>query len=142
VVSESIFAGGIAIADEEIFQQSGTARKLQDTVDVKADILVDANDIGKKADILIYADYQATEEGELFQLMLDENGSYLLWDGEIATLDAFQHQVTLEDIQSVTIYQGLLLETGILKVSVGYRLEDGTVVLSPEPIDLTVTHNE
>jgi len=77
VVSESIFAGGIAIADEEIFQQSGTARKLQDTVDVKADILVDANDIGKKADILIYADYQATEEGELFQLMLDENGSYL-----------------------------------------------------------------
>jgi hypothetical protein len=142
VESESTFAGGITVADEETFQQSNTVRKLQDAVNVKADILVDADDVGKHADILVYADYQATEDSEVFQLMLDEKGSYLIWDGEVASLEAFQSQVTLKAVQAITVYQGRLLETGILKITFGYRLEDGTVILSPETINLTVTGDE
>lgn len=139
ISTATTFAGGSAVNGAETFQQQASVAKLKETVNVKANISVDPEDMGQAADIFVYADYQATAGGDVFQLMLDENGSYLLWDGEVANLEPFQSQVALQESQLIDIYEGLLLEAGILKVSVGYRLKDGKVVLSSDVLQLTVT---
>jgi hypothetical protein len=53
-------------------------------------------------------------------------------------LVAFQAGITLGETQLINIYQGVLLYGGSLEVNFGYRKANGTVVLSPEMVGITI----
>jgi len=132
--TETTFAGGVSIAGKGTNQ----IRPISDVVDIQGNIRVDPTQVGKQADLLMYLTYQATPETEPVYLMKNRQGGIQLWDREIEHLVAFQEKVTLVPLLEVKIYQGVLVAPGILGIVFGYRLEDGSVVLSPQPIEVRV----
>lgn len=135
--STTTFRGGSAVNGGE-FKKVTTLQRLEDTVHLQGVIAVDPEDSGQTVALVVYATYQPTPEDEAVYLMVGENRGYYLWDQDIAHLMAFENAVTLGETQLVDIYQGVLLYTGTLEVNLGYRKPNGMVVLSSEPISITV----
>jgi hypothetical protein len=122
---------------------SGATVTLADTVTIRGELLVAPEDVGQTAELVAYAVYwplTASEEEETAPqyLMLDNLGQIWPWDENPATLMAFQTGVVLEPVQEVDIYQGHFLGTGELSIFLGYRLEDGTVVVSPTAVEVII----
>lgn len=137
VKTTTTFKGGIAINESE-FQSSVTPQKIEDVIDVKSLITVNPDDVGGKADLVVYAAYQATSTDKPILLMLDAKRGYHLWDEDVTNLVAFQEGVTLGETHLVDVYNGVLLYGGTLKVTIGYRKANGTVVLSPTTLDMAI----
>ncbi len=130
------FNGGIAV-NGQAYQAQATLN-LSDTVDVSGDIQVDATDVGKTADIVVYAEATLSSSPEKVYFMLGEGLTISMWDQNPATLVAFQRDVTLNTLHSVPMYSGHFIYPGTLKVFFGYRLADGTLVVNSQPIDITI----
>ena len=114
---------------------------LADTVTALGKIQVASEDIGKKAEIVVYAIYlpsSADATNSLQYLMLDTQGQVLSWDGKAENLVPFQSNIILEPLQIVYAYQGQLIEPAKVNVYLGYRLADGTIV-SSHVMDLTAS---
>ncbi len=112
---------------------------LCDQVTVRGDITVPPEQVGKPADIVVYAASKSSPEdtAETFY-MLGDNGSVLLWDGQPANLVPFQTNVILQPQHPVEMYQGQFALPGFLRVFFGYRLPDGTVVTNADSIDILI----
>lgn len=131
------FAGGISL-DTETFVQTTEIQATTDIVDIRGTIQVDATHIESRADIFVFVTYSVSPESEPVHLMLDKDRNILPWDENMANLVAFQEDVELTTEQRLEMYQGVLLNTGVIVVNYGYRLENGTVVYSADSINLTV----
>jgi len=130
------FAGGIAV-NGQAHQKSATV-SLADTVDVAGRITVYPDDVGETADIFVYAEATLTPSPKVQYFMLDRHSTVLTWDKKPENLVAFQHNVTLEETQSVLMYSGNFIYPGTLKVFFGYQLANGIVVVNEHPIDITI----
>ncbi len=141
LLTQTTFAGGIAIAEGEgNFHQVLTVR-LTNEVNIQGSVTVTPAHQNQVADILVFAAYKpllASLDSPPLYFMLDSTGNILPWNEVPATLVPFQ-QVTLNAVTEVKMYQGLFIATGSLKVSFGYRLPDGVVVTNSKTIDITIT---
>jgi hypothetical protein len=141
--SEAQFSGGIAI-NQDPFEEMATTT-LSDGIDIRGRIEIATEHRRKIVDSLVVVAYQPEkgkgerekEKGPVF-LMLDENGDILPWDFDMASLVTFQTVDTPTDVIEVPIYQGQLPATGIINIYFGYRLNNGTVVYSPQTLDIIV----
>jgi len=129
------FTGGIAINGQP--HQSTAVLNLSDTVEVTGQIAVRTTDVGKTADIFVYAEATLPPSPEVYHFMLGEGLNILVWDKNPANLATFM-SATLGTTQTVPMYQGTFFYPGTLKVYFGYRLLDGTVVTSGQAIDITI----
>ncbi len=134
------FSGGIAVNSASY--QTTMVQTLADPVDVMGDIIVDPADVGKTADIFVYADatLPVSEEIMYFMLGRDKEGNLIipLWDKHPSSLEAFIPSVILGSHQLVPMYSGKFIYPGTLKVHFGYRLENGTIAYNEQPIDITI----
>jgi len=136
---ESELTGGVAPLGGKVYQTQATVKVAADPVDVAGQIAVDPKHVGKEADLFVYAIYQEAADGEEFYLMRDGNGGIFLWNQQVADLVAFQAEAKLTAKQTLTLYKGVFLGKGLLKLFFGYRLKDnGTVVQSGEPLAVTI----
>ena len=130
------FLGGILV--EGRFEENV---QTDDIVFIQGLIKPDSEHIGKVADIIVVAEYIPSPDiaPEVpFYLLLDSHGKFIEWDGEIASLVAFKHNVTLSDIQAVDIYSGEISSAGTVDVWFGYRLENGAIIYNNFPISALI----
>lgn len=132
--TDTTLTGGISVNCGSVEQ---TVRQcLCDRVDIQGDLTVDNAHVGQRADIIVYAIYKpAPESMEKSFYMLDKNNVVHAWDENPSTLVAFQEGVTLQSKQPVSMYSGSFILPGFLQIFFGYRLSDGTLVVSQESID-------
>ncbi|GEM_PF-5319173 len=136
LTTDSSFAGGMSVGQD--FETSGTMQAQMQSVKIAGEIQVDTQDVGKMADLIVYFDYQA-ETGEVFPLMLDEQGGIFPRPAGFGELLPFKTGVTLSTLESLPIYEGILLATGELSIHFGYRLqEENKVVHSLQPVHIVV----
>ncbi|EIJ41601.1 BNR/Asp-box repeat protein [Beggiatoa alba B18LD] len=138
--SNARFFGGIAVneADPVI----SVSQHLSDKVRVDGQIKVAPEHVGQIADIVIYARFSVPEMPE-FQpvyFMLDNGVNVHVWNQDNSQLAAFKPAVTLNsELLDVSLYAGQFVATGMLNISFGYRLNDGTVISNEKTIDVTIT---
>ena len=144
------FAGGIAVNGASY--QNTTIAKPTDPVDITGVIMVDTTvapiHVGQSADIVVVAMYQpfintdlptpTPALGDPLFFMLEKNGGIHLWDLDFAKLVPFD-SITLDALQKISLYQKPLSVTGSVQMFFGYRLADGMLVFSIQPIDITIT---
>jgi hypothetical protein len=135
VYTSSIFEGGVSVEGSE--HQEQVTQSLREAVDVRGEVEVDSAHVDQFADIVVYAEFPTPAETLWF--MLDSNGIPQRWDGQPETLIAFRHDVPLESIQEIAMYEGHFLLPGYMKVYFGYRLQDGTLIRNSESINVTIT---
>lgn len=133
------FVGGISVEGRDFQQQ--VVQSLAEAVNIEGKIQVDEAHVGEVANIFVYAETTLPTEATFLYFMLDEASNILQWDKTPANLVAFKSDVTLEDTQTVSLYKGLFLSQGTLKVYFGYVLTDGTLVSNTQPIDITITES-
>jgi hypothetical protein len=142
VTTQTQMSGGISL-DGKTFKPTGEAKQLSDSVDLNGRIQADPAHVKQKVKVFVTLTYQASKDSaEKFFFKLSAAGGLLPWtEGDLASLkeDSFQSDVTLPATLDVTMYHGLLLATGVVNVTFGYLLEDGTAVQSPQPVELTVS---
>ncbi len=131
------FSGGIAVNDQP--PQPQAVLKIADTVDVTGTIMVNSSDVGKTADIFVYAEATLPPSEDKLYFMLGEGLTISLWDKKPANLVAFQRDVILDTVQTVSMYQGNFIYPGNLKIFFGYRLPEGTLVTNSDPITITIS---
>jgi len=134
----SQFNGGISINGKP-FTLSAT-QHLSDSVEINGEITVDPTHVTQAAKIVVYARYQpldAPAEQPPLYFMLDEQGTISPWDEDISHLRPYQ-SVNLEAVQSISLYQGQFIATGMLKLFFGYQLPNGTTVQHVQPIEITI----
>ncbi len=71
--------------------------------------------------------------------MLDSHGELISWDGNMASLVAFQQVETEAQPIEVQINNVPIVETGLWHFYIGYRLADGIVVYSPQSLEVNMT---
>ena len=113
-----------------IFSQS-------DEITITATFQPDSAHIGQNADLLTVAMFTPMGATQPLIFMRDETGGWQNWDGYFNTLTAVQVQQTLGNEQKLNVYQGTL-PAGRYQISVGYRLQDGTIVFNEQAIDFYV----
>lgn len=111
---------------------------LADEVDVRGELLVESAHVDQVADIVVFAYATIPGVEETLLLYLDSNGIPQLWDGKPETLAAFKPQVQLSAIHPVEMYSGHFLAPGTLKIYLGYRLQDGTLITNTKTIDADI----
>ncbi len=134
--ADTFFRGGIAINGGEY--QTQIMQSLHDNVDILGEMIVDCKHVGQEADIFIYAETTLPPLEGVFYFMLDEGKTILPWDQNPANLVALIPAIRLNQLETVPLYQGTFYYHGTLKVHFGYRLTDGTVVTSGEPIEIAI----
>ncbi len=114
--------GGIFLAEN--------AQLSTDEANIQAYINIDPNHVGQVADILVVVGITPAypEDAEENYLMFNTPQILEAWIPGLA-LTAFQTGVTLGDVELIKIFKGNFAgETGLLRVAVGYRLSNGTII--------------
>ncbi len=138
--------GGISV-NKSPLQQTATLN-MSDAVEIRGTITVDPKHAGKKAELVVYANYKpltASDSEPPIFYMLSDNGTVQLWDGERTQLATFKTIKKLpKKAQRVIIYKGQLLLPGKLQVFFGYRIKDpgkefdNLLVTNALPIELII----
>ncbi|MDM8568779.1 hypothetical protein QUF50_04560, partial [Thiotrichales bacterium HSG1] len=125
--SKDIFYGGIAVNSGDFSQE--TVLNSGDSVIVQGFINVADEHVGKKADIILVANYKPLNDEELF-FMVGEGLNIQVWNGDLNSLVAYETAINLEKNHIVSIYEGKLNDIGTWKVYFGYRLQDGKIMFN------------
>ncbi|EIJ44135.1 NAD pyrophosphatase/5''-nucleotidase NadN [Beggiatoa alba B18LD] len=141
VNKQASFAGGVSVQDNAFNPSLG--HKLAEKATVRGRIYVDPADVGKSAELVVYAAYKPilaanSPNVPATYFMLNTHNQILMWDGKPSTLVAYQTNVTLGAQQDVLLYDATWLTAGYLELSFGYRLSDGTLVVNDTPIKVTI----
>ncbi|MCV6638708.1 hypothetical protein [Candidatus Albibeggiatoa sp. nov. NOAA] len=110
------------------------AQLSDDEADIQAYINVAPNHVGQVADILVVVGITPSFPEDAAETYFTYNTPQRL-DAWIPgnALTAFQTGVTLTDVELVKVFKGNFAgQTGILRVAVGYRLSNGTIVYNGE----------
>lgn len=158
------FEGGILLNNEDYYENF-IEQTRSDRVKVRGLIKAASEHVGRKADILVIAEY--TRQDKLddpsfrpISYMLGNKGAILRWDRTVVGLEAFKTNITLKESQLVEIYTGKFDFNGLLDIYFGYRLmnnekdsggeegetelhnRDGTILASDEPLRTLITEEE
>ncbi len=116
---------------------NGAALAQGDEVTLGATFQPDSAHLGQNADLLTVATFTPMGGNQQMMFMRNETGGWQNWDGDLNNLTAIQTKQQLRENQRLNIHQGQL-PAGRYQVSMGYRLEDGTVILNGQPMDFSV----
>lgn len=109
-----------------------------DEVTIATTITVDPAHIGQPAELLTVATFVPLVTLQPLTFMRDAD-TWKSWDGDINTVTVMAVKSQLENTETLTVYQGNLQGlAGNFLVRVGYRLQNGTIIYSGEPIEFTV----
>jgi hypothetical protein len=107
-------------------------------VTVATTITVDPAHLGQPAELLTVATFVPLVNPQPLTFMRDAD-TWKTWDGDVNSVTVMAVKSQLENTETVTIYQGSLQGlAGNFLIRVGYRLQDGTIIYSGEPIEFTV----
>lgn len=107
-------------------------------VTVATTITVDPAHVGQRAELLAVASFLPLVNPQPLTLMRDTD-TWKSWDGNIKSLTVMEVKSQLGNSETLTVYQGNLQGlAGNFLIRVGYRLQDGTIIYSGEPIEFTV----
>ncbi len=140
ITVQTRIAGGAAV-DGQHFSPTLTVQSMSDTLDLKGQFQVDPAHLNKPAKVFVTVTYQESATSlETFHFKLNTTGGLIPWDEQLSSLsqNPFQIDVTLPANYEFSLYHGVLLASGILKIQIGYILADGTTVQSGDEITLTV----
>jgi hypothetical protein len=135
------FSAGISINGSS-YQNKNVAQILSDVVSMRGRIHVNKNHVGKKANLFVTVAYRLSEDNkEEFLFTVNHTNGLMPWNGKQKNIgeNPFRTGEILQTVQTVKIYDGILLATGVVNIQFGYILEDGSVVQSAEGIALTTT---
>ena len=140
--TEARFSGGITNNNEGHLYRARARTILDDTVDVSSTIKPEPAHVGQQADILVTAGFAPVGvDHPVAYYMLGPDFSVTEWDQSPANAVAFKN-ITLEPEQTISLYSGQFILSSNLWVNVHYRLADGTVVSSADPIEITILPTE
>jgi len=139
------FVGGISVEGEAFAEEAQP--KSSDVLDVRSSIEVDSEHLGQPAEVLVVAAYQPDTPNTRsskpapvsFYMLVDTKGTVVPWDMNMASLIPLKTVAILDEAVEVPIYQGALGITGTVNLYVGYRAKDGTVIYSPDTLDINIT---
>jgi len=111
----------------------------EDTATVTMQLEPASTHLGELAELVMFAYYQPHLYAEKLTFMRTEE-RWIAWEGSFPTLTVAEPEVLLQKRQAITIFQGPLnsLFSGITTVYLGYRLANGDLVYSGEPISFTL----
>lgn len=136
-IESSMFAGGFMRHEQLLFQKQGIVYFF-DIVEVAGEILIDSADVGQIGDIFVYGELVLPGSEKRYFMLTEQGQKILLWDQDVASLVPFKHNIILGDYQRIAIYQGSFDFQGVVKVFLAYRFADGSIVTSPESIDINI----
>lgn len=134
ISTKTVFYGGISVEREPYQKQ--LVQTLSESVDIQGNVKVDPAYVGEVADLFVYA--KTTIDSKQYYFMLTENLEFFFWDQNAKHLVAFSQDIRLSEVQQVPIYQGKFYYPGILEIFFGYRLNNGTIITSGEPIKVII----
>lgn len=113
--------------------------KPTDQIVIRANLRMEPQHQLAMVDILFFGSYPETAQDTWW--MMDKDSNVLPWDKKPANLVSFRTGVPLTAVESTTleIYRGTPpFNRGLVKVFLGYRLEDGKVVCGIKPVEIDV----
>jgi len=145
IETDAGFVGGISVEGSAFAEEAQP--KSSDVLDVRSSIEVDSEHLGQPAEVLVVAAYQPDAPNTRsskpapvsFYMLVDTKGTVVPWDMNMASLIPLKTVATLDEAVEVPIYQGALGITGTVNLYVGYRANDGTVIYSPDTLDINIT---
>ena len=123
------FSGSVTDGSD---QPDKTEFSINDAIDVKADITVSSDDVGKKGHLVIMVVYNNNS------FIKDHEGLWQPWDGDINTLIPNKTK-TLDSNETLTIISGLTGLSGTFLVYGAYVNQSGQIIFSDNPITFTVS---
>ncbi|MEK7990574.1 MAG: hypothetical protein VSS52_006175 [Thiotrichaceae bacterium] len=124
--------GGISV-NGDVFSTEN-AQLSNDEADIQAYINIDPNHVGQVADLLVVVGVTPAFPEDSAEIYFTYNTPQRLdaWIPD-ATLTAFQTGVTLGEVELLKIFKGNFAgQAGLLRIAVGYRLSNGTIVYNAE----------
>ncbi|MCP4700539.1 MAG: hypothetical protein GY862_27355, partial [Gammaproteobacteria bacterium] len=110
-------------------------------VQISGTISADPAHAEQTADILVVEIYNTPLENPEFEIFtLNDEESFVLWDGELSNLAAFQHAVPLAE-KSRFLLKRTPTNTGLWRIFFGYRLAGGEIIFTAEPLTITVNES-
>jgi len=146
VNSRGVNAQGASIATQADFiplihTQSGKKDNFltltpSETATATMTLIADQAHQGQQVELVIFAYYETDTLGPL-AYQLDQQQGWLSWDESIAHLTAAESKFRLRQQQTITLYEGSLEQVlaGKTQVYVGYRLNNGSVIYSEQPLE-------
>lgn len=119
-------------AMDESEQPDKTAFSINDAIEIKADITVSPEDVGKNGHLIIMVVFNNNS------FIKDNDGLWQSWDGDINTLTPNKTK-TLESNETLTVISGLTGLSGEFFVYSAYVNESGQIIFSDDPITFTVS---
>jgi hypothetical protein len=128
--SDATFSGGASLDGGATYVSEITTA---DDVTIMATINVDPADQGSAGAI------HALVLSPVGFLTLEEDGSWVPWDGTIAGIATYSDEASLSAVYYVPLYDGEIATAGKWRFAVAYTTEDGKLVFNTKVADLTVT---
>jgi len=132
------FWGGSVIGSKRQDFKTQVVAKPFTPVTLQSRLIADSAHLGESAEVVVYGTYQASLEEAPISFMINSKGKFCRWDENPTHLVAFRKQVTLADLV-IEIYKCLPIFPGVMKLYVGYRLKNGTLVSHSLPLELIGT---
>jgi hypothetical protein len=142
--TEATFWCGVSLLESEYVKEADLF--LSQPISVACNVKVASDHVGKTANLVVFADYESlldtpkTGQAESSWMVDNSAGDFsvLAWDADPTTLVPLQEKVKLTERVAAELYSGLLLASSYLDVFFGYQLENGDIVHSTSPIDMTI----
>jgi subtilisin family serine protease len=122
---------------ESVYSDQATVNPTEE-VDIRGELLVESAHVGQVADIVVFVEAQFPTSTGTLLYMLDSNGVPQLWNGQPDTLVAFKPHILLSAIHPVEMYRNSFGFLGTLRIYLGYRLQEGTVIQNSKPINVEI----
>ncbi|MFK5986508.1 MAG: DUF2202 domain-containing protein [Pseudomonadota bacterium] len=144
--AQSMTANGALISSDSCFSYTmlsnseyvvnGHHFTSDDNAQFSSKIRVNAQELGQNAKLLAVVGY--TSDSEHSTLLMRDSGSWVVWDGNTNSL-TYAEQIILKSEQNFEIFTGNLdVKSGNYSLSVGYILDNGSIVYSAEPLYFSV----
>jgi hypothetical protein len=127
--SDATFSGGASLDGGATYTSEITTA---DDVSIMATINVDPADQGSAGAI------HALVLSPAGFLTLEEDGSWVPWDGTLGGIATYSEETALGDVYYVPLYNGTIAAPGKWRFAVAYTTEDGKLVFNTKVANLTV----
>lgn len=142
--TEATFWCGVSVLKGDYVKKADLF--LSQSISVACNVKIDPTHLGQTAHLVVFADYESlTDKPKTGQVestwMVDNRAgdfSVLAWDKSPTTLVPLEENVVLTERISAELYSEMLLASSYLDVFFGYQLENGDIVHSTLPIEMTI----
>jgi hypothetical protein len=145
--SEATFACGLAVGQGQYTRVTNVFPA--QPMSIRCNVKVAPTHIGQQANLVVFGCYEGIKTFfntcvTKFCWMMDKRNGKVdvsLWDRKPESLVPYEENVVLTERISKELYSGSFQATGYLSIFVGYQLNQGDIVYSLYPIDVTIHPN-